>query len=100
MVCTSGMSRAWYGTKMPNRISGKMTFAPGNRVRAGTKPLADPSSAEMMFAGMVTTKLLRNPEPSFGQTASKLANDNEVGRFHMPVTVTSAGSFNAVTSNT
>jgi hypothetical protein len=90
------MSTAWYGTKMPNRMSGKMMFAPGSRVRASTKPLAEPSSAEMIAAGMVTTRLLPKPDCSLGHTASKLSSENELGSCHMPLTVASAGFLNAV----
>src|SRR5690349_5573333 len=100
IVCETGMMTAWYGTKMPKRISGNTMFACGNRIFDSTKPLAQPSSDEIRLAGIDRARLLRKPEDSFGQTALKLLSDRLLGSSQMRVALTSLGFLNDVTIRT
>src|SRR5690242_13768989 len=100
MVCETGMMTAWYGTKIPKRISGKTTLENGKRNFDSTNPLAQPSSAEIRLAGMDSARELRKPEESLGSTALKLSKDRLVGSSQMRVTLTSAGFLNDVTMST
>src|SRR6185437_12401352 len=96
MVWETGMMTAWYGTKMPKRISGNTTFACGKRIFDSTKPLAQPKSDEIRLAGIESARLLRKPDDSLGQTALKLLSDTLVGSSQMRVALTSLGFLNDV----